>query len=514
MKTCFKRELHLDDEAATGQLGVELALFVTSGDVIALSGDLGAGKTTLARAAIRALGSDAGEFDVPSPTFTLVQTYEFTRVQVSHFDLYRIACADETVELGFDDAVGSGAVLIEWPDRMGDDLPDERLDIELAYLPGSEGRLAVMTGYGSWAARLERMAGIAEFLDQSDWRGAQRRHLQGDASTRRYERIEVGDGRRAILMDMPAKSDSALLRDGKSYGALVHLADDIRAVIAMTGALRRMGLAAPEIYHHDMHRGLAVIEDLGDLVLGSLESEWPETELAYQVACDVLVHLATRDGPERLDLPDGSHHQVPPFDRDALLIEAELVLDWFWPECTTVQADAGVRQEFEDIWDRCFQELAAEPRSLLLRDFHSPNIIWLPDRSGLQRIGLIDYQDAVIGHPAYDLVSLLQDARIDVTPEREQENLAYYLDARAEADRNFDAGRFQTAYAIMGAQRCSKILGIFARLNRRDGKPNYLKHIPRVSGYLERNLRHPVLADLKAWYDAHLPPKLRVADAI
>ena len=240
MNTSFTRDLALADEAATLRLGAELALFLKPGDFVALSGDLGAGKTTLARATIRALAPGAGCFEVPSPTFTLVQAYDFTRVPVSHFDLYRISQADEIFELGLDDALKAGVVLIEWPDRMAVYLPADRLETELAYGPDTAGRMAVMTGHGSWGPRLERMAGISTFIDQSDWRGAVRRHLQGDASTRRYERLEAPDGRCAILMDMPAKSDERTAAEGKSYGALVHLADNIRAVVAMTGALRRL----------------------------------------------------------------------------------------------------------------------------------------------------------------------------------------------------------------------------------------------------------------------------------
>ena len=503
-----EHELVLEDEAATEALGAQLALFLRPGDVVALSGDLGAGKTTLARAVIRSLAPEAGAFEVPSPTFTLVQAYDFTRVPVAHFDLYRIINAEEIFELGFEDAVLSSAVLVEWPDRMGGSLPADRLDIELAYL--NDGRRAVLTGHGGWAARLERMAAITDFIAATDWKGAKRLHLQGDASTRRYERLERGDGTRAIIMDMPARPDGTPVHDGKPYSALVHLAEDIRPVVAMTNALRGIGLAAPEVLTLDLDLGLAVIEDFGDAVFGTLDPNGREVEAAYAIACDILVHIAGSGCPRRIPLPDGTTHDIADYDRDALQFEVGLLLDWFWPERRKEAVRPEIRAKFEAIWDNLITALDISNPVWILRDYHSPNLIWRPDCDGLHRLGLIDYQDAVMGHAAYDLASLLQDARIDVPRAREKRYLKYYLEACRRTDETFDAETFAAAYATLGAQRCTKILGIFSRLNRRDGKPNYLRHLPRVSEYLERNLAHPALAELKAWYDAHLPPHVRV----
>jgi len=146
------------------------------------------------------------------------------------------------------------------------------------------------------------------------------------------------------------------------------------------------------------------------------------------------------------------------------------------------------------------------PRIWTLRDYHSPNLIWLPERFGVARVGLLDYQDAVMGAPAYDLMSLLQDARRDVPENVETELYAYYWQQLEHNDIAYDREDFDIAYAILGAQRCTKILGIFARLADRDNKPAYLAHIPRVRAYLERNLQHPYLKDLKHWFDCHLPP--------
>ncbi len=503
-----ERIVVLEDENATAELGARLALFLKATDVIALSGDLGAGKTTLARAAIRSLAPEAGTFEVPSPTFTLVQSYDFTRVPVTHFDLYRIVNAEEIFELGFDEAVQAGAVFVEWPERMADLLPGDRLDIALSYDEES-GRRAVLTGHGAWAERLDRMGAIDGFVAAGPWCGAERRHLQGDASARRYERLVRSDGARAILMDMPARPDGVPVRGGKAYSALVHLAEDIRAVVAMTDGLCGLGLAAPEVLACDLDQGLALIEDFGDAVFGTLDPQGRDIETAYGVACDILVHIATSHCPRELPLPDGARHTIHDFDPGAMQIEVALLLDWFWPEHRTDPVTAEILRDFTAIWDRLFKELDMAEPVWVLRDYHSPNLIWRPECEGMRRLGLIDYQDAVVGHAAFDLASLLQDARIDVSRAREDRYFERYLDARRSADASFDAERFAAAYATLGAQRCTKILGIFTRLNRRDGKPGYLRHIPRVSDYLERNLAHPALAELKAWYDAYLPADLR-----
>ena len=500
----------LGDEAASERLGRELSFYLTPGDVVTLTGDLGAGKTTLARAVIHALAPDAGDFDVPSPTFTLVQAYDFTRVPVFHFDLYRIERAEEVFELGYDDAAVEGAVLIEWPERMADQLPPDRLDIALADANG-EGRAAEITGHGIWEARVAHMAATAGFVASSDWESATRTYFQGDASTRRYERLIGAEGSNALLMDMPPKTDDVPVQDGKSYSTLVHLAEDVRAVVAMTEGLRGIDLNAPEIYAHDMAHGLLLIEDFGDRVFGTLALNGEDIERAYGVACDVLVHIAGSDCPERLPLPGGGEHVLHGYEGDTLHLEAGLVLDWLWPALRPDVPEAGFRDAFTEIFTNAFGHLTTHRKVWVLRDFHSPNLLWLPERQGLHRIGLIDYQDALIGHPAYDLMSLLQDARIDVSPEREARFLDYYLGQRQALDAGFDADAFRAAYAVLGAQRCSKILGIFTRLDRRDGKSNYLRHIPRVSNYLERNLAHPVLADLKLWYDTHLPHADRIA---
>jgi N-acetylmuramate 1-kinase len=202
---------------------------------------------------------------------------------------------------------------------------------------------------------------------------------------------------------------------------------------------------------------------------------------------------------------EGRDHVIPEFDLEAFQIETDLLLDWYAPHRAGAALSAAARAEFGRLWAELHASLADGERTWLLRDYHSPNLIWLPAREGVARVGLIDFQDALLGPPAYDLVSLGQDARVDVPPELELKLLSRYATARRAADPAFDVAAFAAAYAVLGAQRSTKILGIFTRLDKRDGKPAYLRHMPRVEAYLRRNLEHPALADLKGWYAQHLP---------
>jgi hypothetical protein len=213
--------------------------------------------------------------------------------------------------------------------------------------------------------------------------------------------------------------------------------------------------------------------------------------------------------PEALALPDGTAHRLPAYDADALGIEVALLPDWYWPALHGAPAPQDAHAEFASLWSEVFDKLCALPRGWVLRDYHSPNLLWLPERAGLARVGVIDFQDAMCGPPAYDLVSLLQDARVDVPPELEAQLRDHYCAGVSARQTGFDRDAFAFAYAALGAQRNTKILGIFARLAKRDGKPAYLRHVPRLWRYLERDLAHPDLAPLKRWYDCHMPANAR-----
>lgn len=500
----FTATRFLPDEAETLALGAELSLCARPEDLILLAGDLGAGKTCLARGFIRAI-LRAPEAEVPSPTFPLLQTYE-GRMKLAHFDLYRVADPAEMVELGFEDLLSDHAVLVEWPAMLGEKLPEDRLLIALESYDG--GRRARIEGYGSWSARLERLEALRHFLAGSEWKGAERRYFEGDASTRRYERIQLGK-RRAIIMDMPRRPDGPPVRRGLPYSAIAHLAEDIRAVVALNTGLRARGLSTPEIFAADLDRGFLIIEDLGDLVYGRMANERRPLSEPMTAAAKLLADMALDAWPNVIALPQGGVYRLAAYDREALEIEAELLIDWFWPLAHGAPAPDSAREKFLGAWRRLWPKIETTRPVWTLRDYHSPNLIWLPERADTARVGLIDTQDAVMGHPAYDLASLLQDARILVPEEVATDLLDYYCAYRAAAEPDFDETLFREAFLILSTQRITKIMGIFARLSKRDGKHHYLRHIGKLNRYLETNLRAPILADLRRWYDEHLPLPLR-----
>ncbi len=488
--------LHLPGEAATERLAAELSLWLRAGDVVALRGDLGAGKTTFARAMIRALADDPA-LEVPSPTFTLVQTYEDGRLPVAHFDLYRVNAPADLDELGFDDFSGA-VVLVEWPERAGNRIPATALTVALA-ISGDGGRAATLTGGGDWPARLARNAVIGSFLAAAGWGGSARIFLQGDASARRYERLRSGQGA-AVLMDAPARPDGPPVRDGRPYSRIAHLAEDVRPFIAVAAALRAAGLSAPDLYAADPDAGLLLLEDLGGA--GILVDGRPDRE-RLRAAALVLAELHNAPRPPVLPAADaGPAYALPAYDAGAMAIEVALLPDWYFPH-TGVALPPAERTAFDALWADLFRRLDGAEKSWVLRDYHSPNLLWLPERAGCRRVGLLDFQDALYGPAAYDLASLLQDARVTVPAELETEMLDAYADAR-HGSPNFDREAFAEAYAILAVQRATKILGIFARLAHRDGKPGYLRHIPRLHAYLARTLPHPVLSGLRVWYEGHL----------
>ncbi len=493
----------LPDEHATIRLMVDVASALEPGDVLTLSGDLGAGKTTFARALIRYLAGDQ-TIEVPSPTFTLMQIYDLPRFPVVHADLFRVSGSAELAELGFDDLPEGAVVMVEWPDRAAGFLPANRIDVALTLTPKSnpEFRHARVTGYGAFAARVDRIASVRHFIAEAGLSEATRERMPGDASTRRYHRLILGN-QSSILMDSPRRPDGPPVRDGKPYSQIAHLAESVAPFVAMARALRAQGLSAPDIQHADLQQGLLIIEDLGSE--GVVEGEPPHPIVErYEVAVEALLALHGKSLPAVLPIAPHVEHHLPPYDMDALLIEVELLLEWYLPKRGMTVTDTA-RDEFFELWRAALQPILEMPPTWILRDFHSPNLLWLPDRQDIARLGILDFQDAMMGPPAYDLASLLQDARVDVPEAMELALLSRYVRQRRAADSNFDGGAFIRTYVTLAAQRASKILGIFARLDIRDGKPHYLRHIPRIAGYLQRSLAHPALAALNEWYSRNLP---------
>jgi len=496
-------QVALANETATALLMADMALLMSAGDVITLSGDLGAGKTSAARALIRYIAGD-DETEVPSPTFTLAQTYDLPSFPLLHADLYRINDPDELEELGLSPLPDGTVVLIEWPERAPNLLPPDRIDIAFSHRPslGSGARAAEITGFGKAASKVERLRALRQLLEFAGLLDAKRERMPGDASTRSYARLNK-DGQSSILMNSPRRPDGPALYDGQSYSEAVHLAEDVKPFVAIANGLRERGYSAPKIQHADLDEGFLITDDFGRDVF--IEGEPPAPIVArYEAAVDMLASLHREPLPDVLPLAPHLDYTIPPFDDDAMMIEVGLMLEWYLPDKGVALSNNG-HAEFVMIWRQLFASLAATPKTWMLRDFHSPNLIWLDERAGINRVGLLDFQDAVMGPAAYDVVSLLQDARIDVPEPVEIALLTRYAKARKTADASFDPAAFVEQYAVMSAQRNTRLLGTFARLNRRDGKPQYLRHQPRVWTYLNRALAHPALAAFRDWCTAHVP---------
>jgi len=493
----------LANETATAHLMADLALLIGPGDVIALSGDLGAGKTAAARAMIRYLAAD-DEIEVPSPTFTLAQTYDLPPFPLVHADLYRINAASELEEIGLAPLPEGTVALIEWPERAPDALPSDRIEIAFCHRPalGSSARAAEITGYGKAAAQVKRLQALRQFLIDTGCADAKRRRMPGDASTRSYARLVRGE-KTSILMNSPRRPDGPAIYQGKSYSAAVHLAEDVRPFVAIANGLREHGFSAPAIRQADLEEGFLITEDFGSA--GFIEGDPPAPiSERYQAAVDMLAALHCRNLPETLPLTPHASYRIPVFDTDAMLVEIGLMLEWYLPD-QDADLPEPARAQFVAMWRDLLDRALAGPRTWVLRDFHSPNLIWLGDRHDIAKVGIIDFQDAVLGPAAYDLVSLLQDARIDIPEQTELALLTRYIKARLTADANFDPAHLAELYAIMSAQRNTRLLGTFARLNRRDGKPQYLRHQPRIWTYLTRSLAHPALTPFRDWYAAYVP---------
>ena len=497
-----------------------LSLWSKPGLVIALKGELGSGKSTFARAFIMALAKPDDTFDVPSPSFSLVQLYDNTRVPVAHIDLYRLNTAQQVDELGLGELLTQYILLVEWPERMTQALATSTLILNFS--GSGEVREIKMKAEGSWIGALDRNETIKSFLNLHNYGNAERVFFEGDASSRRYEKL-LKDGKQVLLMDMPQRPDGPPVKNGRPYSQIAHLAENIKSVICVNGFLDVLGgYSTPKTSAFDYANGLAIIEDLGNRVFGKMLLAGEDMTEPMLTAAELLADLGQRAQTDKMNFLLWGSYTIPPYDEEALLIETELLPKWFWPYINNTEPPDEVVSSFDMVWKKLLPLAKQKSPQIVMRDFHSPNLLWIPDRKGILRVGLIDTQDAVMGHAAYDLVSMIQDARVDIPEKLAQQTFEHYIALR-KANPNFTTGtlaiankddfsetKFRTAYAILGAQRATKILGIFARLNKRDGKPAYLKHMPRVSRYLADNLEHPALAELKQWYLNHLPEALGV----
>ncbi len=330
--------------------------------------------------------------------------------------------------------------------------------------------------FSSGVAKLsDRSSLIETFLNAAGWGGASRAILAGDASNRSYDRLQDATLGRAVLMNAPPEKG-----------------EDTTPFVQITEWLQKGGLSAPKILASDAKNGFLLLEDFGDDLFARLCISDPALEVTlYRAAVEVLVDLKDQKPPKDL----------APYDGATLMREARLLTQWYLPAATGIPTTDETAAEFDALIAQACDAILNEVFVTTLRDYHSENLLWLPARAGAARVGLLDYQDALIGHPAYDLVSLLEDARRDTSPELQRAMLDHYIH-----QSGVDPAAFETAYNILGAQRNIKIIGIFARLCLRDKKKDYLKYMPRVWAHLQRDLTDPALAELQDWIARNIPP--------
>jgi len=313
---------------------------------------------------------------------------------------------------------------------------------------------------------------LTAFIKSNGWADATRVTVAGDASNRRYERLTALDNSTVILMDAPADKD-----------------EDVRPFIAIAEHLRSISLSAPQILHRDVENGFLLIEDLGDDLFKRVIARDPAFEVPlYEASVDVLTALHAAPMPP-----------LAPYDTATMTNFAARAYEYYLFGLTGAK-DTPEQARFEQLMAELLAPLEAMPQVLIQRDYHAENLLWLPDRTGAARVGLLDFQDAMSGHAAYDLVSVLQDARRDVPPAIEAAMIGRYLEQNPQ---NSDA--FRAAYAVLGVQRNLRIVGAFAKLCIEVGKPRYIDLIPRVWEFVERNLAHPALAPVADHIRTTLP---------
>ncbi|MBC6981609.1 N-acetylmuramate/N-acetylglucosamine kinase AmgK [Caulobacter sp. 17J80-11] len=360
----------------------------------------------------------------------------------------------------------------------------------------------------------DREAVKSAFLAQAGLADAQRHPLPGDASTRRYERLQLASGTSLMLMDAPPSAESQPCppdatpeeRKAAGYNAMARLAAGrVDAFAACAGFLRSRGLSAPEIVALNAGEGLAVTEDLGDGLFARLIETGTDEKPLYFAAVEALASLHAEAPPAVLGA-DGARWPLLAYDDLALKTGGDLFVEWFGKFDPRVDLSDDARAEWEGLWAPIRARADAGASVFTHRDYHAENLLWLSGRQGAARVGMIDFQDAVRAHPSWDLHSLLQDARRDVSPELEAASLDRYFAARGGG---VDREAFMADYAGLAALNEARILGIFARLVVRDGKPRYKAFMPRMWRHLNANLTKPGMEGLAAWFERHVPSEVR-----
>lgn len=360
---------------------------------------------------------------------------------------------------------------------------------------------------------MDRSEALSRLLAETGFAGAERHPLAGDASTRRYERLVLGE-RRAMLMDAPPSAESQPCPVGATpaerrqlgWNATARLAASrVEAFVAVAAHLESLGLSPPRVLGADCAAGYAVLEDLGDNLYANVIPNGENEVALYEEAARVLAHVHAAPIPARMHGAGGANWPLLDYDALALEVNADLFVEWL-PRAAEVRIDDAARARWEKVRDSMIVKALGFPRAFTIRDYHAENLLWLPEREGLKRVGLLDFQDAIRGWRAWDFSMLLDDARRDVSPAAREAAIRAYLDASGASE-----AEFRRELAVLGALNTMRILGIFSRLAGRDGKQRYLAFMPREWGHLARTLEHPALSEARAFVESVARPYLERA---
>lgn len=494
-------QIHVPDENAMINLAKQVARYAEAGDFIALSGTLGMGKSTFARGFIRALANQ-DDLAVPSPTFTLMQPYDETRLPVAHVDAYRMEGADELYALHLEDMFDHGVVLMEWPEKVAESVPEQeppyrypmesefgsRLDITITESEDG-GRTLSFAAWGSWPqrmglvlpehARAVTQEGRTNFL-KSKGIDSVSKQLNQDCSFRTYHRVMV-EGESRILMDAPAPMENAAMFQ------------------KMQAVLKDMKVRVPEIYEEDLDGGYLLLEDFGGTVLRTAVQEGTAAKPWLKVAVELLADFANRG---QVDLPW-------PYGAASLWQEACRYTDWYLPAEVGHATDVGVRKEFQNLWYKLYTYIEKLPRAFSHWDFHVDNLMLLSAVPAKDSLGVIDFQDARCGSIAFDLSCLLED-RFPSDEATKQELIDYFLSL---LKTKVDKEEFMVAYRICVAHRFLKITGLLERLERRDMRVDVKGRMPQVWATIRWAVAHPVLTDVRIFLETHSPEEMGVRKA-
>lgn len=466
-----------------------LCKIIESNDVILLNGKIGSGKTTLARHIInQILQIDISE--ITSPTFNLYQVYENNNQKINHYDFYRIENDIDLQEIDLEDSLGEGITIIEWADKYQNYLPDSYLEIEILEIDCF--RTYKLRGCGSFKNRINKHNSLVSFLSKFKKPIIKVEKIQGDASKRIYKRIQTKE-ESLILMIYDEKEK----KENPSK-----LSEQIHDYVSICQYLSDINIRVPKIYAVDYKNQFLIQEDFGDLKYSEIFLKEDFRKL-YEPAIDTLINIAKNECPKNIKT-DQAIYKFEDYDKNIYLSEVNIFIDWYWPYVKGSVCIDDIKLEFLEIWKNLLDKIS-DDKSLVLRDFHSPNLIFQPHGNGIGKCGVIDFQDALIGHPLYDLVSLAQDARVSIKLDQEFFLIEYYMKNLNFKNYQFNNHEFMNQYNILGAQRALKILGVFARLSMAYQKHEYLIHIPRILDYINRNIRNESLTSLSSWLTKNFP---------